>query len=274
MARWRPMPRTLPSFRWRCRITAIPTAMSPPAISGSGGLNLKPELRQGRIQMRTRLFGGSGIVAHGGRVAQIADVGKAFGQGIKARHHQPAQAGEELRRAVIARLDLAAIGDVVEHRAMLCLAAGGEILAEARHAFRIQPDQAAQNQAAIALLLRIGGADPFIQECIDRQAGSRWGMRIGRQHQPGDGAQVGALLGSKRQWPRHDRLHQVGILPIARGGDGRYVRLRPGAGRGRIRLRLRVGQCIRAGSGSRHPGQGHAATDLVHISPFFMRLAR
>src|SRR5438445_12087429 len=121
MAKWASMRHMRRSCPWRCRIMAIPTAMSPSAISGSSGWRptsrsggFDAELGQRGVEMRHRLLCGTGIVAGHWCVADITDILHAFRQGIEAAHQQSAQPGEEKRRTLIAGLHLGLEGDAVE----------------------------------------------------------------------------------------------------------------------------------------------------------------
>jgi len=76
-------------------------------------------------------------------------------------------------------------------------------MAKAGRALRVQPLQAGQDQPAIALLVGIGRAYPFIDEGVQLRRTARRRMVVGGQHQIGGDAQGRALLAGQGQGPWH-----------------------------------------------------------------------
>src|SRR5579863_2414896 len=157
MARWRIMSRMRQNCRWRCRTTAIPTAMCRSAMSGRGASTrvewLEAQLDQTVIQIRHRFRRRAWIVIELRFVAQITDIGHAFGQGIEAGQHEPAQPRKELCWLFIARLHLVPERDGVEYQTALRITGRNEIHAEAPSRFPIQPRKTRNDKGSVLLLL-------------------------------------------------------------------------------------------------------------------------
>ncbi len=168
-----------------------------------------------------RFVGRTRVVAGNRDIADIADVLNAFGRTEISTKYQASEAAEKTGGPFkLSNLILGTVGDVVHNRRVLFCSQVNKVTAKAQLRLIVQPLQSVHNLLPVALLTRIGGADPLINHIRHTHRGCRRAALICRTDKITEHRHLILLRLVQGQrpgdcWCRHNR-----VSAVARPGDG------------------------------------------------------